>query len=319
MRISQVNAAETVEEVGQAVEREVTGIASYVDAAHLTQYGLIALRLALLVLVLTMVYRIVRFVIDRIMDRQRKRLDAKAASELMTAQKLMHSIAFYLLLFVGIISTLSILGYDIRGLVAGAGVAGIAVAFIAQSMIKDWVSGLFIIIEKQYGVGEWITVSGHTGQVQDVGIRSTTLKTDMNEVIYIPNGTITKIVNHSKYPQSKVLNIDVPYECDLDLAIRQLERAATVTNNTHEETLQKDVQVLGVQALANNSIQIGLAFACALPNHYAILRTLRKESLQALSEVGIDIPYPQLTVHPNQKESNLHADETLPGRHRSNP
>lgn len=112
-----------------------------------------------------------------------------------TVARLVHDVLHAALLLVVIFWTLRLFGIDPTPIIASAGVVGLAIGFGAQALVKDFISGLFIIAENQYSVGDRIKISGFEGVVESLSIRSTVLIDDDNNKIFIPNGSVTSVVN----------------------------------------------------------------------------------------------------------------------------
>lgn len=286
---------ETAKDAAEATEKEISFFGNLfgdiLGPEKWSQYALSGLRILIVLLIFTLFYRVMRMLLHRVIGLQRRRVDHTVQQELDTLQHLLQSILFYVLLFVALVIILSILGFDMRGLIASAGVAGLVIAFVSQSIIKDWISGFFILIERQYAVGDWVTLGQYSGNVQAVGLRATVLIDDQNQTIYIPNGGITEIVNHSRLPRWEYLDIRVSYECDIDQAISVLESVCDTVNKAQEHTLLHNCHVLGVKDLDITSVVIRMRFASTLSNSYAIGRALRLAAKKALDEAQIDIPH----------------------------
>ena len=261
----------------------------------------------LVVLILTLVaYRVVRFLVDRMFRRQEARLDSEAARKMRTVATMSRNLTFYAFLFVAGIAILSILGFDMKGLAASAGVMGVMVAFISQSIIKDWICGIFIIVDHQYNVGDVVGLGGVVGRVRSVTIRTTIVETADGKVVYVPNGGIGEIVNYSRHPQLHALDVGVSYDADIDRVLGVLTGVAERLNERFADTLSQPITVQGVQELAASSVNYRLAFHCPAWEEFPVLRALNEECKRALDAAGIDIPYNTMTIV-GGKEDNDHA------------
>ena len=155
---------------------------------HRLSYSLLAF-LAALIITST-----VRGVIRR---RMRKRAGQNLRAD--TLSKLLRSVTTYVVWFLAVIQILKVgLGVDVTSILAAAGVLGVAVGFGAQSLVKDVITGFFLLFENQFSVGESVTIDGFTGSVQELGLRSTKIRSETGDMLTIPNGSIVKVVNHSR-------------------------------------------------------------------------------------------------------------------------
>ncbi len=279
-----------------AAAEEIGMFAQYFTAERLMGYAGIGIRILVLIIVLIITWRVTRYMLRRVMARQQRRADAGGRAQLSTASHLMESILGYLMLFLGIIGVLSIFGFDMRGLVASAGVAGLIIAFVSQSIIKDWVSGLFIIIEHQHNVGDWVRIGNYEGEVLTVGMRSTVIRTWENETIYIPNGTIAEVINLSKAPQRGILDLSIAPDEDSAQVVTVLESVADSLNECNEDVIAEPISLLGIQRLERDAVVWRLTFTAHDQCHFRIMRELRREVKEALEQANIEMPYPLITL-----------------------
>jgi small conductance mechanosensitive channel len=184
-----------------------------------------------------------------------------------------------------------------RGLLhAGAGIIGVALGFGSQSLVKDFLSGLFILIEDQFGVGDIVTLDGETsGTVEAVSLRTTRLRAVDGTVWHVPNGEIRRVGNQSQHWSRALIDVLVAYETDLDHA------QAVIASVAHEIALgDKDVldepEVWGVEALGANGVMIRLVVKTRPSQQYRVSRELRARLKAAFEREGIEIPFPQQTV-----------------------
>lgn len=206
-----------------------------------------------------------------------------------TLESLFTNIAKYAVYFIYILTVLPFFGINIGALLAGAGVAGIAIAFGAQSLIKDFFNGFFIIFEDQYGIGDYVKINDVTGQVHAIGLRMTAVKVWTGEVETIPNGQITQITNYSKFNSVAVIDVKVGYDTPEEEAIRIIEGVMTSLTDECEEIVG-EVQVLGVQALNDYNYTIRATAVCEPYNQWGVERKARQRIRQALQEAGADLP-----------------------------
>ncbi len=207
------------------------------------------------------------------------------------------------------LATLLILGeFDINlaPLIAGAGIVGIAIGFGAQSVVSDFLSGMFMLIEDQYGIGDVIEIEGVTGEVESISLRTTKLRDISGTVWHVPNGAIRKVGNHSQLWSNAVVDIGVSYDTDLRAAIALMNDVAdglwTETHDANEPgkgatgDIIEDPVVLGVQRLDDSAVVLRLVVKTDPSAQWRVERELRLRVKEAFDDAGIEIPFPQRTV-----------------------
>ena len=164
--------------------------------------------------------------------------------------------------------------------------------------MKDFLSGLFMLVEDQYGVGDVIDVGDATGIVEEVTLRTTRLRDVTGTVWFFPNGEIRRVGNMSQQWARAVLDVEVAYDTDLDHAARVIkETADAVWQESREEaTILEEPQVWGVQMLGASSVAIRLVVKTEPNEQWMAARVLNARLKKALDEAGIEIPFPQRVV-----------------------
>ncbi len=228
---------------------------------------------------------------DKISSIEEKRLD--------TLRKLFKSIVSYVLYFIAILTCLDMVGIKVTTILAGAGILSLAVAFGAQSIVQDLMSGLFIILENQYAVGEYVKIGATLGKVEEIGMKTTKLSTYNGEVLVIPNGKISELVNYSRRPQRANVDVGIAYEEDLDNAIAVLAEACAAVNERFAQVLDEQAHVLGVTELADSAVTIRMTFTALDWQQAVVERELRKLVKDTLDAKGVEISYPKLQLIPS--------------------
>ena len=207
---------------------------------------------------------------------------------------------------IAIFMVLSEVGIDITPLLAGAGVIGIAIGFGAQSLIRDFLSGLFIILEDQYGKGDWVQVAGVNGLVEDVNLRRTVLRDLDGTVHSIPNGEVKSASNYTKDWSRVHLNIPVAYGEDLDRVIEVLNRIGKelAEDETFGPMIITAPQVLGVDKFGDSAIEIKVLGETKPLKQWVLKRELRKRVKNVFDAEGIEIPWPHVKLYLGQSQPN---------------
>jgi len=191
------------------------------------------------------------------------------------------------------------LGLSLAPLLAGAGVVGIMLAFGAQTIVADFLSGLFMLVEDQFGVGDVVDLGEVTGTVEDVTLRVTTLRDVNGAVWHVPNSEVRRVVNKSQLWSRAVVDVDVAYDTDLRKAEGVIQRVADKLWQDHDfdgGDIIDPPEVWGVEQLGADGVTIRLVVKTDPAEQWAIARELRLRIKEALDEAGIELPFPQRTV-----------------------
>jgi len=202
-------------------------------------------------------------------------------------------------------------GISLGPLVAGAGIVGVAIGFGAQTLVKDFLSGIFMLIEDQYGVGDLIDVGDATGTVEEVNLRTTQIRDVKGTVWFIPNGEIRRIGNMSQRWARAVLDVEVAYDTDIGKASDVIKRVAdSLWNDQLEQaTVLEEPEIWGVQELGASAIAIRVVLKTEPGEQYATGREMRRRLKDAFDEEGIEIPFPQRTVWMHSVDSAEPTDD----------
>lgn len=286
-------------EAADAVRYQLDIVGHFFTPERLNTYLLSGIRIFVLLIIIGLIWRVGGFLIRRLLRDKQRTASAASGIQLSTAGHLIISVFNYFMILIALLGILGIIGVDIRGMVAGAGIAGAFIAFVSQSIIKDWVSGLFTLIERHYDVGDWVKLADFEGEVLSIGMRSTTIRTICGETVFIPNGKVDAVVNYSKYPSVVFFDIPLPYECDNLSARQALDEACDRFNNEvdPEEYLYSQAEILGVDEFESSAVMWRISFMSAYFAHWAHTRQLRAILKEVLDDRGIGIPYDQLVIH----------------------
>lgn len=218
-----------------------------------------------------------------------------------TMGRLLRSVTMVFVTVIAILSIMQVLGLPLSPLLASAGVGGVALGFGAQSLVKDYLSGIFMILEDQYGVGDQIDVGDVTGTVEDVTLRVTRIRDAAGMVWYIRNGEIVRVGNVSKGFSTAVIDVPVAYDSDVVKATRTLEAVAKELDGDEKWStrLLEPPQVLGVESISAGSIVLRMSIKCPPNEQWGVARELRERAQIALIAAGIKGPVTPLPVVPH--------------------
>jgi small-conductance mechanosensitive channel len=209
-----------------------------------------------------------------------------------TFRKLMQNVVSYTINFIVILMVLNQFGVHLAPLLAGAGVVGLAVGFGAQSLVKDIITGFFIILEDQFAVGDVIQTKTFKGTVEAIGLRTTRIKSWTGEVHIIPNGTFQEVTNFSVNNSLAVVDVTVSNERNLDKIQSAL---VDIMQKLHEtdDNIIKAPQVLGVQTLGEAETVIRITAECRPTTQGAVARRINGEIRSALYTPDVKVSSPQ--------------------------
>jgi small conductance mechanosensitive channel len=221
---------------------------------------------------------------------------AKNDSRAKTISSLLINISRWVIWFVILLIILEQVGVDITPLLASAGIIGLAVGFGAQELVKDFISGFFIVFEHTFDVNEVIESQGFKGTVVSMGLRTTVLKNWKGEIKTINNGSLGSIINYSRNNSIGIVDFGVSYDTDLKQFGLLMDSFIDYVYQEFEGFENKP-KFLGVTELAESSINMRLIFETKPLEFTGLERTLRKEIVTFCNQNNIEIPFPQVVVH----------------------
>ncbi|MBT3942162.1 MAG: mechanosensitive ion channel [Chloroflexi bacterium] len=207
---------------------------------------------------------------------------------------------------IALFSVLAEIGVPVGPLLAGFGIAGIAVGFGAQSLVKDFIAGFFIVGENQYRRGDVVEIASIAGLVEEISLRRTVLRDLQGRVHVVPNGEISVSTNFSKNWSRVLLDVGVAYRTDLDHAIRVLNEVGqeVFEDPDWSDQMTEAPQVLRVNSFDDSSITIRVLGVCRPLTQWGIMGELRRRIKRRFDEQGIEIPFPHQTVYWGEAPGN---------------
>lgn len=263
----------------------------------------VAVVLVAAVVALRLLQVAVKGVARGIMERD-KEPGRELAQKAKTLSQVVETTGRILILTIAGLTILSLIGQDVTPLLASAGIAGIAIGFGAQNLIKDWLGGFFILLENQYSVDDVIKVGEHAGMVEKMDLRRTVLRCLDGSVVVIPNGEVRVVTNLTKEWSRVVLDVGVSYETDLDRALEVFKRAGEELAADEEigKLIVEPPEVLGVEALGEYQVTLRMLVKTLPLQQWTVARALRARVKKVFDREGIEIPYPHRVniarIHP---------------------
>ena len=231
--------------------------------------------------------------------------DARREARLTSISAVVGSTTSIVVWSVAIVVALGELGVNIAPMIAGLGIAGVALGFGAQSLVKDCIAGLFMLLEDQYGIGDVVDLDEATGVVEKISLRTTVLRGIDGTVWHVPNGEVQRVGNMSQLWSVALVDVDVAYDCDLAAARRVIiDRTTEVcAREDWADSVIEEPKLLGVEALGADGITIRITVKTVPGAQWGLQRALREELKAALDDAGIEIPFPQRTVWVRRNET----------------
>ncbi len=222
----------------------------------------------------------------------------RAATRAETLRSVLNALAGAVIWVMALLVVLGEAGIDLAPLIAGMGIVGVALGFGAQNLVADFLSGMFMLAEDQYGVGDWVDVGDAAGTVEHVGLRTTRIR-DLGGLLWtVRNGQIVRTANANQGWGRAVLDVGVAYDADLRRTAAVIKRVADECRSDpdHRATFLDEPEIWGIQELGADSIAVRLVATTQPGAQWGLARELRLRIKEALDAEGIEIPFPQRTV-----------------------
>ncbi len=244
-------------------------------------------------------YTIPRFLKHTVSTRMKGKPRAEIEKRTNTLSRVLRNTIGILIGVVVLFTILAEIGVNIGPALASLGVIGIAVGLGAQSLIKGYINGLFILMENQFGIGDVVKIGDIKGLVEEVNLRRTILRDIDGAVHYIPNGEIAIVSNYTKEYSRVNLNITVSYETDLDRVITVINRVCSKLSKEKawQGKIIKAPQVLRIDNFGDSGIEIKILGDTTPLAQWEIMGELRKRLKKEFDKQSIEIPYPHMKVY----------------------
>ncbi|RDI40883.1 mechanosensitive ion channel family protein [Falsibacillus pallidus] len=263
--------------------------------------GAIAIKIIAILLIAGLIIKIGKVAIRNIFKVRAKSPLRFTERRETTLLKLLENVLVYVVYFIAVIMVLSALTINVTGLLAGAGIVGLAIGFGAQNLVRDIITGFFIIFEDQFSVGDYVRIGATEGTVEEIGLRTTKIKSWTGELHIIPNGNISEVTNFSLNNSVAVVDINLSYEENIEEVEKIINDLLLKMPHKYEELVQPP-ELLGVQNMAASQVTVRVVAETLPMKHWYIARQLRKEIKSVLDERGVDIPFPRMVLYSRQEE-----------------
>ncbi len=225
--------------------------------------------------------------------------DREAVQRADTLGRVFRYLTSVVITVVAAILVLAEVGVSVAPILGAAGVVGLAIGFGAQSLVKDYFTGFFLLLENQIRQGDVVKLGDHSGLVEEVTLRYVRLRDYDGNVHFVPNGTIASVVNMSRGFAQAVVDIGVGYSHDIDQVMDVMRRVGTEMRSdpAHEARILDDLEIAGVERWDDSAVVIRARFRVAPLQQWTIKRDYLKRLKKAFDEAGIEIPFPQMRIH----------------------
>lgn len=210
---------------------------------------------------------------------------------------MLKSAANYLFALVGVFWGLSILGVSVTAILASVGVLTLVIGFGAESLVEDIVTGVFLVFEDQFNVGDIIEVGSYRGTVESIGVRTTCIQDVGGNVKIMNNSDIRNVLNRSKSASVAATTVGISYNCDLEKVEKQLEKILPEIGAKYPEVFLENPSYAGVQELSSSSVDLKFTAKVKEEDIFKAQRLLNRELKVAFDHYKIEIPFPQVVVH----------------------
>lgn len=262
-------------------------------------------KLVMIVLIFTSIFiitRIVNHIVDRSLhDRKISRLQI-TDRRMNTLSEILKKVVKYVLVFIGITISLDLFSINTTSIIATAGIGGLAIGFGAQSLVKDIITGFFILLEDQYAVGDYVKIGSFEGVVEELGVRVTKLRDFTGELHIIPNSNVQVVTNRTRGAMRALVKISIAFEEDINRAIQVIEKVSAELARSNENILEGPT-VLGVTELGGPDVVLTVVAKTKAMEQWAVEREIRKGIKEAFDREGIEISNSKVVVVDRGKES----------------
>jgi small conductance mechanosensitive channel len=237
--------------------------------------------------------------IERTLERRASTKDGPRSARLLTLLPLLRNAVRVVLVVMVTLIIFSQIGIDIGPLLAGAGVVGLAVGFGAQALVKDIITGAFILIEDSLAVGDWVDLGPHSGTVEAMTIRTVTLRDLDGSIHVIPFGEVTSVLNYNRGFGYTLVDVGVAYRENVEEVISVLQEIGSelAADEEYGPSLLEPLEVIGVNNLADSAVEIRVRIKTKPMMQWRTKRALLRVIKRTFDERGIEIPFPHRTIY----------------------
>ena len=254
------------------------------------------------IIIILVVAKIALSVINKLIEKsltplKKSKNYKKRISRANTLIPLFQSVSKYVIFFIAGVMVLKELGVDTTGIIASAGVVGLAIGFGAQSLVKDVLSGAFLLFEGAISAGDSVNIGEHSGTVEVIGLRNIHLRKFSGELRVIPYGEVNSFGNFNRGYMRAIVEVGVAYEQDVEKGMKTLEEIANKWAEENKDIVLEPPVIQGILSLGSSEVTLRVAIKVKPLTHWGAERELKKRIKDTFDKEGIEIPFPRQVVY----------------------
>jgi small conductance mechanosensitive channel len=261
------------------------------------------------IIIILVVAKIALSVINKLIEKsltplKKSKNYKKRISRANTLIPLLQSVSKYVIYFIAGVMVLKELGVDTTGIIASAGVVGLAIGFGAQSLVKDVLSGAFLLFEGAISVGDSVNIGEHSGTVEVIGLRNIHLRKYSGELRVIPYGEVNSFGNFNKGYMRAIVKVGVAYEQDVEKGMNTLEEIANKWAEENKDIVLEPPVIQGILSLGSSEVTLRVSIKVKSMTHWGAERELKRRIKDTFDKKGIEIPFPRQVVYLRKEEKS---------------
>ena len=253
------------------------------------------IKIFIIFIIIKVLTKIVYVVIDRTVKRKKNGIFHRDEKKINTLTTVLKNIIKYVFYFIGLVMVLDMFDISTSSILATAGIGGLAIGFGAQSLVKDVITGFFILFEDQFSVGDYVKIGEYEGIVEELGVRVTKIRDFSGELHIIPNSNIQTVTNRTRGNMRASVVITVAYEEDIDRVTEVLNKVCEELKETNENIVEGPT-LIGISNLGEYGMDFRIIAKTVPMEQWGVEREIRKKVKEALDRENIEIPYPKRVI-----------------------
>lgn len=250
------------------------------------------IKIIIILVLIRISVRIAYVVIDKTFQKREKNIFSRDKKKVNTLATVFKNMIKYIFYFIGLVMILDMFNINTASILATAGIGGLAIGFGAQSLVKDIITGFFILFENQFSVGDYVKIGDYDGIVEELGVRVTKIRAFSGELHIIPNSNIDIVTNGTKGNMRALVSVTVPYEEDID-RVSQVLNLVCKDLSLNNKNIVEGPSLIGVSNLGEHGLDFTIVARTKPMEQWGVEREIRKKIKEAFDKEGIKISYPR--------------------------
>ena len=265
------------------------------ESGNLNIFGKL-IKIVLIFIIIKILTKITYMIIDRAVKRKKNSIFYRDEKKINTLTTVLKNIIKYVFYFIGLVMVLDMFDISTSSILATAGIGGLAIGFGAQSLVKDIITGFFILFEDQFSVGDYVKIGEYEGVVEELGVRVTKIRAFSGELHIIPNSNIQTVTNRTRGNMRALVVVTVAYEEDMDKVNKVLNEVCGELK-ANNENIVEGPNVIGISNLGEYGMDFTIIARTQPMEQWGVEREIRKKVKEAFDRENIEIPYPKRVIH----------------------